>query len=138
MFAGFRPDGNVYFGSYRDPNLKKTIENYDASPEYISTFEAGEEKMLGYIIGTVSRLDNPLTVSGKGNAAYGRFFTKYTKEQQQTERDAVLSTTAEDIKTFNKLISEGLKQNIHCVYGNKEKIESNKELFDNILNLENN
>ncbi|NJO91304.1 MAG: hypothetical protein HC831_21825 [Chloroflexia bacterium] len=43
-FSGVQIDGTVYFGSYRDPNLKETLENYNAAPEFLSTFEADEEK----------------------------------------------------------------------------------------------
>ena len=33
-FCGFSNSGNVYFASYRDPNLKETIENYDKTPGF--------------------------------------------------------------------------------------------------------
>ncbi|MDY0280560.1 MAG: insulinase family protein [Salinivirgaceae bacterium] len=135
-WCSFSETGHLYFASYRDPNLKETLDNYDKTPEYIDAFEADEEKMLGYIIGTVSSLDYPLTASMKANVAYGRYFKKTTKESLQKERDEILSTTAADIRTYSKLVADVLKQNNICVYGNKEKIEANKSLFGNLVSIE--
>jgi presequence protease len=129
-------DGTVYFASYRDPNLKETLDNYKAIPEFLSKYEANDEKMLGFIIGTIAEVDYPLTASSKADVAYGRYFEKNTKEQYQAERDSILSTTAQDIKNMSKMIEDILKQNNYCVYGSKEKIESNKVLFGKLINLE--
>ncbi len=136
-FSNISRDGKMYFGSYRDPNLKETLENYDATPEYLKSFEASEDKMLGYIIGTISTLDRPLTPSQKGNLAYDRYFRKYTSQDLQADREAILSTSAEDIKGMYKMVEDILKQNVYCVYGNKEKIELNKDLFKSIKTLNN-
>ena len=130
-------DGLIYFASYRDPNLKETLNNYDASVDYLNKFEADEEKMLGYIIGAISDIDYPLPASMKADVAYERYFEKQTKEQMQAERDAILSTTALDIKGMSKMIAAVLNQKNYCVYGNKEKIETNKVLFKSLINLEN-
>ncbi len=135
-FSGIMDNGTVYFGSYRDPNLKETLDNYDGSPEFIEKFEADEEEMLGYIIGAVSELDSPRTPSQKGERAYARYFRKYTKDMLVTDRKGVLSTTVEDIKAMSGMIKKVLEQNVHCVYGNKEKVTKNKSLFGKILSLD--
>ena len=135
-WAGISSDGLVWFGSYRDPNLKESLANYDATPEYLNKFNADEATMLGYIIGTIAEIDIPQTASSKADIAYMRYFEKRTKEQLQAERDAILSTTAQDIKAYSKMIDEVMKQNYYCVYGNKQKIESNKTLFQSLVNLE--
>ena len=45
-------NGDTYFVSYRDPNLKKTDEIYDGIPQYLADFKADEREMTKYIIGT--------------------------------------------------------------------------------------
>ncbi|MFC2151186.1 insulinase family protein [Bacteroidota bacterium] len=132
-FTGFNPSGEVYFGSYRDPNLKETLENYDASPKFLDEFEADETKMTRFIIGTISRMDGPTTASQRGNIAIRRYFTKTTAEELKAERNAVLTTTIEDVKSMKKMVSDVLDQNAICVYGNAEKIKENKDLFKEIL-----
>jgi hypothetical protein len=135
-FSGISNDGNIYFASFRDPNLKETLDNYDAAVKYVETFEADEEKMLGYIIGTIADLDYPLTASSKADVAFNRYFSKSTPDQLQADRDAILSTTAEDIRKYSLLISDVMKQNNLCVYGNQEKIQANKNLFGSLINVE--
>jgi presequence protease len=134
-FTSFSPTGHVYFGSYRDPNLSKTLENYDASVEYLQNFEADDNAMTRYIIGTVARLDRPLTPSEQGELAFRRYLEGTTKDYIQKERDAVLATTAEDVKNYKKMVSDILNQNTYCVYGNEEKLKSEEQLFKKLVKL---
>ena len=56
--------GNVYFCSYRDPNLNKTNDVYNGIPEFLRNFNESDRDILKYIIGTVSNLDRPRTPKG--------------------------------------------------------------------------
>lgn len=134
-FAGFSASGNSYFASYRDPNLKETLDNYDATPEFIKTFDADSNAMTRFIIGTIAGMDRPTTASQRGSIAISRYFSKTTLEELQTERAQVLSTTPEDIKSYEKMVTDILAQNAICVYGNSEKIEANKSLFKKTFNV---
>jgi Zn-dependent M16 (insulinase) family peptidase len=132
-FANFSQSGNMYFGSYRDPNLKESLEVYDETVEYLDGFEADEKAMTRYIIGTVSDLDYPQTASMKGNTALARYFNGITKDYLQKQRDEVLSTTAEDIAGMKDMIRDLMEQDTYCVYGNNDKIEQNKDLFMTVM-----
>jgi Zn-dependent M16 (insulinase) family peptidase len=134
--SGINRNGILYFSSYRDPNLKETLENYDATPDYLKNFNADSTTMTRYIIGTIAGLDMPLTPSQKGNAAVQNYLSKITREQLQKERNEVLSTTAEDIRGMEGLVSGVLKKGVLCVYGNQEKIKANKELFSKLVVLQ--
>jgi Zn-dependent M16 (insulinase) family peptidase len=137
-YTSVSPDGSFTFNSYRDPNLKETLENYRSTVEYLRKFEADQKSMTRYIIGTIARIDQPMTPSQKGAQAASTYFTKRKKEDLQRDRDAILATTAEDIREFSEMIQKILDQNAICVYGNAEKINQEKELFDNIIKLEKN
>lgn len=134
-FAGISQSGNVFFASYRDPNLKETIENYDNTPEFLEGFEAEEKEMTRFIIGTISRMDGPLTASQRGSRAIQYYFEKTTPEELKAERTAVLSTTVDDIKGMKKMVTDILEQDAICVYGNEAKVQENAELFDNVVSL---
>lgn len=134
-FAGFSSTGNAYFASYRDPNLKETLVNYDATPEYLKSFDAEKNEMTRFIIGTISRMDQPTTASKRGSIAEARYFRKTTKEQLIDERQAVLTTSKDEIKSFEKMVYDVLDQDAICVYGNTDKIKENKDLFGEILNI---
>jgi hypothetical protein len=134
-FCSIAPNGSFIFNSYRDPNLKGTVENYKATAEYLSKFEADDAAMTRYIIGTIAELDSPLTPSQKGELAVSMFFTKRTALDVQKDRDAVLATKLEDIRGFAKLVGDILDQNALCVYGNSDKIAADKVLFKNLVKL---
>ena len=134
-FSGFSSSGTAYFASYRDPNLKETLETYSKTPEFLNNFEADAKTMTRFIIGTVSDLDQPRTASQKGNLAVQYYFEKTTPEELKAERAAVLATTAEDIKASSKLVQDILDQDAICVYGNEKKVRENAALFGTVINL---
>jgi presequence protease len=132
-FSGFSSNGNVYFASYRDPNLSETIENFNNSTRFLNEFDADEKTMTRFIIGTISRLDQPRNVSEKGTVAFRRYFEKTTPETLKAEREAILATTSADVKSLGATVEEILKQDAVCVYGNEDKIRENKSLFGNLV-----
>lgn len=135
-FARFSPTGQVYFGSYRDPNLEETLENYSGTPEFIKTLDIDEVEMTRFIIGTISGMDRPRTPSQEGNAAIARYLTEITEDELQAERTAVLNTTLEDVKTYEKMVADILKNSPICVYGNEDKLKQSKDLFDKLITLD--
>ncbi len=127
--GGFMRNGNVYFSSFRDPNLEKTKEVYDKMPEYLRAFTADERDMTKYIIGTVSELDTPLTPAAKGMRSVSAYLTGVTYEDIQREREEVIGASKEDVRKTADLISAILSEENFCVIGNEEKIMEQKELF---------
>ncbi len=135
-FARFSPSGRVYFGSYRDPNLAETLENYANTPRFLQTLELDESELTRFIIGTISGIDRPLTPSQRGNVAVARYFSKTDQELLQAERDAVLSTTLADVKSYEKMVSDILNNSKICVYGNEDKLKQNNDLFEKLVIIE--
>ena len=135
-WSAISPTGGVTFNSYRDPNLKQTLDNYKGIPEYLKSFEADDKTMTRYIIGTISGMDRPLTASAKGDQAFQYFFNKRTEQAMQADRSAIIGTKAADIKTFSKMMQDVLDKNIYCVYGNAEKLNAEKTLFKELVNIQ--
>jgi hypothetical protein len=134
-FCGFTSNGNTYFASYRDPNLKETLQNFDSTTVYLDKFKADSTTMTRYIIGTISNLDQPGTPSSRGGLAVKYYFEKTTDAMLNAERKEVLATSAEDIRGMKKMVQDILQQNEFCVYGSEAKINENKLLFDKIIQI---
>lgn len=134
-FINFSRTGNVYFASYRDPNLAKTIEVYDNTSKYIKAFEGNEREMTKYIIGTISKYDYPLTPSMKGEKAVSLYISHISQEDIKKERAEILNTKKEDIVKYSELMDKIASQNLICVMGNKEIIEQNKDLFEHVIDV---
>ncbi|MBT3575779.1 MAG: peptidase [Candidatus Marinimicrobia bacterium] len=135
-FARFAPTGQVYFGSYRDPNLKSTLENYAKTPDFLATLEIDQKEMTRFIIGTIAGMDRPQTPSQKGNTAVARYFTRLTQEQHQAERTAVLTTSLKDVKSYENMVADILENSPLCVYGNEDKLKQNKDIFEKLISLD--
>lgn len=128
--CNFGKSGDSYFVSYRDPNLKKTIEIYENAADYIAGFEADERTMTQFIIGAVSELDTPMTPAQMGNYSLSGYMTHYTMEKVQKDRDELLAADAETIRGLSAYIRAFMADDCLCVVGNEQNIKKEKELFD--------
>ncbi|KQY87508.1 peptidase M16 [Paenibacillus sp. Root52] len=133
--TGFRRSGDSYMASYRDPNLEKTYNVYEEMPQYLQKFKADSREMTRYIIGAIQDLDAPRTPYAEGTFSLECYLSNVTEADLQKERDEVLSTTEAHIVNFAPLISAILEEKHRCVIGNESKIEEQRDLFDETLDL---
>ena len=134
-YCAFTPAGFSYFGSYRDPNLRRTLEIYEKTSDYLHDFRASERVMRRFIIGTIAGIDRPLTPSQEGSRAFIRHMTGVTLEDVRRSRHEILTTSAEDIRAFAPMIREMINRNLYCVFGGEERLEKESHLFSNLLRL---
>ena len=50
----------------------------------------------------------------------------------QSEREEILSCTAEDIRKFADILKIAVTQGIHCTFGNEKAVKEEEELFSEI------
>ena len=131
-FARFYSNGAMYLGSYRDPHLAQSLDTYDNVAQYLRDFAASDREMLKNIIGTLSRVDTPLSPAQKGQTALQDYLSGRTYADIQRERDELLETNQEVIRGYAELFAQFTTANIICVVGGKEKLESHRELFENL------
>lgn len=127
--SGFRRNGDSFLVSYRDPNLKKTLEVFKNTGKFIRSFDADEREMTKYIIGTISELDTPMTPSAKGSMSLNAWFTGITEEDLKKERLEILNAQTQDIRALADIVDYVMGQNRICVIGSEEKIGQEKDVF---------
>jgi len=125
--------GEVIFYSYRDPNLKETLNTFNGVVKFLRNFKASEKEMTNYIIGTIGSMDYLMNPYAKGIIGDNMYFTKTTQNDIQKLRNEVLSTKASDIRNFADVLDNLLKQNLHCVVGSETKVNEHKDLFEKII-----
>ncbi|MEI6123550.1 MAG: insulinase family protein [Bacteroidota bacterium] len=135
-YASISPNGIMMFASYRDPNLKTTLDNYNATPDYLSKFKVDDNAMTRFIIGTISGIDIPQTPQQKGDNAVTYYFQKRALADIQKDRDDILATKVADINAFEKMVKAVLAEKAICVYGNKDKINAEKDAFSKLIELD--
>ena len=128
-------NGNLALGSYRDPNIGKTLEVYKNLPNYVKGLELSESELLKYIIGSLSPLEQPKSAESKGLTAFNRLKRNLTKDDIVQLKEEILATDSSKLSSlhdsFKKVIDEGTV----VVIGNKAQIESEKDLFDKVFDL---
>lgn len=133
--SNFVREGRISFVSYRDPNLENTYEVFEKTPEYLRDFHVDERTMTKYIIGTISNMDTPLTPYQKGVRGLTAYMTDISMDMLQKERDQVINVTAEDIRALADVVADTMAQGYLCVIGNEDKIQEQKEMFQEVKPL---
>ena len=129
-------DDGLGFTSYRDPNIKNTYEVYKNIANYISNIDISLDELLKYKIGTIGNTQLVLHNKDLAEMARTNYFKDLTYEIRKQRRQEILDVTIDDIKGFNKLFSDALKDYVICTIGNKDKVEEEKALFTKIEKLE--
>lgn len=130
--ASISKNGYILMTSYRDPNLTRTLKTYNNSSNYLKDFSVSEREMRKYIIGTINTLDTVMSCYNKGRAATIRYILGVSQEQIQKEREEVLNTTKDKIKSHIDMFNEVMQQENIAVIGNENIINQNKNLFNNL------
>ena len=133
--SGFGKTGDTYLVSYRDPNLGRTLDVYRGISDYLKNFTVDERDMCKYIIGTISESDTPMNPSAKGNRSLNAWMSHVTEEDLQKERDQILGASQRSIRALEPLLRVVLEHGNICVIGGEQKIQSEKELFDQVRPL---
>ncbi|MFZ5353606.1 MAG: insulinase family protein [Bacillota bacterium] len=133
--AGFERNGNMFFASYRDPNLKETLNVYKEMADFLYRFDADEREMTKLIIGTISKLDMPMTPVMKGERGVEYYLRKISAEDLQRERNEILSCNQDKIRQLGSLVRDLMDQSCYCVLGNENKLKQNKDIFNNLITV---
>ncbi len=126
-YGGFctfdRRSGVFSYISYRDPNLLKTLENYDQTAQFLKQLELSEDELTKSIIGVIGQIDNYQLPDAKGYTAMVRYLMGETDEKLQQVRDEVFSTTDNDFKAFADILQQVNEKGLVVVLGSQEAIE---------------
>lgn len=133
--SNFNRIGEGYFVSYRDPNLKRTLDVYDGVVDYLKNFTVSERDMTKYIIGTMSGIDQPMTPASKGDRSMNLYMNKVSAEMIREERNQILDAGQDDIRALYKVAEAVLRADQMCVIGGEDKIEEEKELFKTLTSF---
>jgi Zn-dependent M16 (insulinase) family peptidase len=119
--------GFFSFLSYRDPNLAKTLDVYDAAADALmaaaDVMENDPDALETAIIGAVGELDGALSPDQKGFAQFQRWLINESPEQRQKVRDEILATKPSDFREFAERLKK-LKDPSVAVVSSKAAFEA--------------
>jgi len=127
--------GEMGFVSYRDPNLKNTVEIYQAIPDYIRQLAIDGRELQKYIIGAIGESDTPLQPHAKGIRSMAFYLSGKTLDSVNKRRGQVLNCTLQDLQNLAPVIEKALSGGALCVVGSEEKIQADQNLFLKLTTL---
>lgn len=134
-FCDFRKSGNMFFVSYRDPNLDETLVIYKDVADYVAQMELSERELLQYLIGTISSLDFPFTPASEGKTAQIYALMGIKEEELQQSRDELFETDNKVLQSFSNMLKDCLNEEMYCVFGNAQAIENAETAFKIVTNV---
>jgi Zn-dependent M16 (insulinase) family peptidase len=100
-FSDFDSHSGMFtYLSYRDPNLLKTLDNYDGTVEFLRKLHVDNDELTKSIIGTIGEIDAYQLPDSKGYSSLMRHLLKITPEERQERREQILGTTNKSFKDF--------------------------------------
>jgi Zn-dependent M16 (insulinase) family peptidase len=108
-YGGFclfdRLSGVFTFVSYRDPNLLKTVRNYNGAASFLKNIELSQEELTRAIIGVIGVMDDYQLPDAKGYTSLLRYLMGETDELRQQRREQVLGASQQDFRAFGEVLS---------------------------------
>jgi presequence protease len=127
--------GNFAVISYRDPQVRKTYESYQAMAEVVKSLELPDKVLQQLIIGTYGNFTPLQAPAAKGAMARNDYLSGTTPEFKQQRIREITSTSVEDMRSYAHAF-EAMQKNSHrMIIGNRAKIEADKDLFDQLGEL---
>ena len=117
-----RLSGILSFVSYRDPNLIRTIDEFDQTARFLDNIQLKGDELTKSIIGTIGDIDKYRLPDAKGYTSMVRHLLGETDEDRQQMREEVLSTTEADFKAFARVLESVKETGIVKVLGSESTI----------------
>jgi Zn-dependent M16 (insulinase) family peptidase len=115
--------------SYRDPQIEKTYEAYNALSQKISTMSIGDSELKQLIIGTYGNFTPHNGPATKGALARNDLLSGITKEFRKNRIQEILATSQQDLIQFARYFERLQSKSYRATIGSKTKIEKADKLF---------
>jgi len=133
--SGFQEvTGSFVFTSYRDPNLLKTLDAYDAAGKFL-TRDIGEAELTRSIIGVIGRMDAYQLPDAKGYTALVRELVGETEAHRQLRRDEVLGAGVADFRKLAEVLGAAARIGRIAVLGPDTALKAANEERSDFLKI---
>ncbi|MXP74895.1 hypothetical protein GN277_05730 [Lachnospiraceae bacterium WCA-9-b2] len=148
LWAKIRAEGGAYgcqmsvlpnqswaMSSYRDPNVKRTIEAFRNTSSWLKDLELGEQELLNYKIGAVAGYDRTPKTYVQAKRMDSWYLRQEEPQVRAKVREGLLKASEEDLKNRRQVMESFAGEGTVCVLGNRAKIEDAAGQFDNVTVL---
>ena len=138
-FCMFNQRSGVYtFLSYRDPNLRETLDIYDRTGSYLRQLDQNRlshDELTKSIIGVIGDMDAYQLPDAKGYTSLTSYLTGNTDERRQLRREQILNTSLEDFKVFGEVLDALKDEGVIIVMGSPDALKTANDGSDRPLEI---
>jgi len=115
--------------SYRDPNLKNTLDIFDAVASYLEKLKLSDAEIEQLVIGAVGKLDGPISPESKGYSSMVRWLVNDKLDDRKRYRAEMLATTSASFAEVAKRLRARSGSFRNSIFGSDKAFEkANKAL----------
>ena len=122
-----RLTGHLVLGSYRDPNLERTLRIFDGAAEAVRNLRLDADELERAIIGSIGELDAYQLPDAKGYTSLARTLSGVDEADLQALREQVLGVTAQDFAAFAQPLQQLADQGRVAVVGSPQALAGLQE-----------
>ena len=136
--AGLMVDkyGNIGTYSYRDPHIRKTVENYKKIPEILANLNLDPNDLKNQKISKMGSYLKTQSLQAKTSLDFLRYLQGFSYKELEEKLLDIKNASLDDIIDLKDDYKNILDKNNLTVFGNREKIRVNKNYFDKIIDLD--
>lgn len=131
-----RRNGYLACYSYRDPKFKETDGVYKDIKYYTKAMDLSPDKLKDNIIGTMKTMDSYLLPKEKHIRNVEYYLADYSNDDLNKDRNAVLSTTLNDINRMKNMFDDIWDESEYCALANKSFEDEAKTSYKVVKKLE--
>ncbi|QEN05564.1 hypothetical protein EW093_12850 [Thiospirochaeta perfilievii] len=122
-------DGSITFGSYRDPNIKSTIDHFKRSLEWVAAGNITQEEIDLALISVVGKELKPLTPNEKSIIGVRRKIIGISDDLRQDNIKMLMGVTTQDLMDFAAAVLHHFHEGSIVVLSSKELLEETYSEF---------
>ncbi|WP_311480281.1 insulinase family protein [uncultured Anaerococcus sp.] len=120
--------------SYRDPNISSTIDSFNKIGQIAKDLEMTDRDFENQKISSMGTILRPRNPKQMGDADYAYFRIPSSKKEDDILAE-IKAANLEDIKALSDSFDKAMDLDNLVVFGARSDIEKNKDLFDEIKDL---
>ena len=131
-------DACIYYGSYADPHVARTLNVFEQSVDYVRQIEWKQTDIDRAIIGTAADYQKAVRPSQAATDALTHYLTGQSREIVEERYAQLRSTTPKEVKrALLQVLEENRDKASICVVASREKLETENQKMDQPLHIEN-
>lgn len=129
--AGFDADNAAFrFYSYRDPRLEGTLNDFEASIDWLLSARHEWRQVEEAILGVISGIDKPGSPAGEAKKAFFGNLHGRTPERRRRFREQVLAVTLEDLQRVGEKYLKSANASTAVITAQSNQSVTDKLLLD--------